>query len=115
MSEYQYGFRINGYEYVSTSPFWDENAARINADIAVEEENETYTLLRRRVQDWTPVTEDDPKEPQFYRLEKSSTVYMDGSGVYYLKLRDRPGILFSLRLWLDDAKKLHTLFDEQGK
>lgn len=44
-------------------------------------------------------------------LESTSTVYMDGSGIFHIKDADKPGIICTLRLWPRDAAKLTALLD----
>jgi hypothetical protein len=49
-----------------------------------------------------------------YAVGDSSTIYMDGSGLFHIRRADRPGILATLRMWPEDAKKLAELLRDQG-
>lgn len=48
-----------------------------------------------------------------YRITSTSTQYMDGSAIHHVKLTDKPGIVFSLRMWPEDVVKLQKLFVDQ--
>lgn len=49
-----------------------------------------------------------------YTLENSDTVYMNGTGVYHIKRRDRPGIVSTLTLSFNDAYNLAQAFQAQA-
>lgn len=42
-------------------------------------------------------------------LKESSTLYMDGTSVYHLKYEDKPGIITTLVLSLDEKEQLERL------
>jgi hypothetical protein len=56
-------------------------------------------------------------EPQpealLYDLESTSTVYMDGTAAYHVKVHGKPGIVGNLTLLSEDAATLRRLFEVQ--
>jgi hypothetical protein len=56
-------------------------------------------------------------EPQpealLYDLEGTSTVYMDGTSRYHIKVHGKPGIVGTLNLRSEDADTLRQLFEVQ--
>jgi hypothetical protein len=49
-----------------------------------------------------------------YELGETSTVYMDGSALYSLRHRGRPGIICNLRLFADDVVRLGMIFERDA-
>jgi hypothetical protein len=49
-----------------------------------------------------------PEREQF-SIGDSSTVYMDGSSLWYVRREGKPGIIYSLRLFPDDVPKIEQL------
>jgi len=39
-------------------------------------------------------------------IAPTSTVYMDGTGMYSVREENKPGILYTLRLWPEDYSSL---------
>lgn len=61
-------------------------------------------------------TKKDLQQIPFYKLETTSSVFMDGTSMYVVKRVDKPGIVATLRLKQADAEVLTKLFilQEEG-
>jgi hypothetical protein len=44
-----------------------------------------------------------------YEIQPTSTVYMDGSGIYFVRERGVPGIVASLRLHVGEVERVEEL------